>query len=54
MYYVPLFPFKLTSPELQLNLTQMRLNPVFNASNGQALKVDWIRVVKGGIVFPVS
>jgi hypothetical protein len=47
VYYVALFPFNLTSPELQLNLTQMRLNPVWGASNGQAVKIDWIRVVRG-------
>lgn len=47
VYYVPLFPFKLPTPQLQLNLTQMRLNPVFNATNGQALKIDFIRVVRG-------
>ena len=50
VYYVPLFPFKLTSPEVQLNLTQMRLNPVWGASNGQAVKIDWIRVVRGGVL----
>ncbi len=47
VYYVPLFPFKLPTPRLMLNLTQMRLNPVFNATNGQAIKIDFIRVVRG-------
>ena len=47
VYYVPLFPFKLTTPALQLNLTQMRVNPVKAAMSGQSIKIDWIRVVRG-------
>lgn len=47
VYYVPLFPFKLEAPILQLNLTQMRLNPIFNASIGQTVDIDWIRVIRG-------
>ena len=48
VYYVPLFPFKLTAPALQLNLTQMRVRPVLFGQSGQGAKIDWIRVVRGG------
>jgi hypothetical protein len=47
VYYVPLFPFKLPTPSVQRNLTQMRLNPVKDALFGQVIKIDWIRVVRG-------
>jgi hypothetical protein len=47
VYYVPLFPFKLPTPAVQLNLTQMRLRPLKFGLQGQAVKIDWIRVVRG-------
>ncbi len=47
VYYVPLYPFKYPIPALQYNLTQMRIRPVKFGLSGQAVKIDWIRVVRG-------
>ncbi len=51
VYYVPLYPFKLTQPAPQRNITQMRLRPVKQAAVGQVVKVDWIRMVRGTLAW---
>lgn len=54
VYYVPLYPFKYPIPAMQYNLTQMRIRPVKFGLSGQAVKIDWIRVVRAPTILMVE
>lgn len=53
-YYVNLYNFRSPIPEVQHNITQLRLMPALEAAVGQSVKIDFIRIAEAPTILAVE